>query len=448
MRLARQLSDLLSSTVSHPDHHQLRPEPRNEHEKQHRHEEEDILKLLDALDSSPVSKSLTSPSLSATTSHDQLPPSVDPSLALVQDAVPAPVSIEPDNTLGFLFDTSFDSLSQAKPQQQAASSFSMDGKRFDAGDISAPFDLSLPLFDTIAYPVYSTAPSSLDAAAPLGPGVDPGALDATLESPLGFSQDASPWSELLASPMFSLPNSEPASGTLSELPLPSPPALDPSLNARTALASLPLFPPLTSPVPPPASTILRPLPPVPVRPGPAPVQTPALSSSSSSSHSDSLPLKRSAESLSSSKSSSSRPEPNGFRTTTPLLGLEAPIQTRNPVLASSTSRKRKTAAAERTLAKRNRVEASPPAALSNAAADGDTSMVSAPPAPVDASDLPADIVAAIERKRLQNTLSARKSRARKQARMQELEEENRLLSEENDLLRRRLEAFEQAAGHA
>jgi cell division protein FtsB len=41
--------------------------------------------------------------------------------------------------------------------------------------------------------------------------------------------------------------------------------------------------------------------------------------------------------------------------------------------------------------------------------------------------LPADIVAAVERKRLQNTLSARKSRARKHARLQELETENEAL---------------------
>lgn len=61
--------------------------------------------------------------------------------------------------------------------------------------------------------------------------------------------------------------------------------------------------------------------------------------------------------------------------------------------------------------------------------------------PLNPEELPADIVAQVERKRLQNTMSARKSRARKQMRMQELEEENRGLMEENQRLKAQLELF-------
>lgn len=133
-----------------------------------------------------------------------------------------------------------------------------------------PFDLSLPLFDTIAYPVFhqSVQPfeksSASSSTVPLGSGVDPVALDSTLDSPLDFSGDASPWSDLLASPMFSLPNS----GTVSETPLPP---LDPSSEEPSSL-----FPPLPTPTALPyesSSTRLRPLPPLPVRPSIAPLQS-------------------------------------------------------------------------------------------------------------------------------------------------------------------------------
>jgi hypothetical protein len=105
----------------------------------------------------------------------------------------------------------------------------------------------------------------------------------------------------------------------------------------------------------------------------------------------------------------------------PLLPMDAPIQSRNSVLPSATSRKRKTAAAEKALAKRRK-------------SDGDDGTPAPPEQDADAlavegEDLPADIVAAVERKRLQNTLSARKSRQRKQARLQELESENDALKQ-------------------
>lgn len=53
-------------------------------------------------------------------------------------------------------------------------------------------------------------------------------------------------------------------------------------------------------------------------------------------------------------------------------------------------------------------------------------------------DVPSDLVAAVERKRLQNTLSARKSRQRKAAKLDELEARNKVLDEENAQLRRKL----------
>lgn len=339
------------------------------------------------------------------------------------------------NSLGFPFASSStlplppsvpDHL-QAKPQyQEPTSAFSMDGKGFNAGDVSAPFDLPLLPFnnDTIAFPAYQLGPAS-SSSLPLGQGIDPIALNSSLSSPLSISQEHSPWSELLASPMFSLPNSEPTTTRLPELPLPP---FNPSFDASGSL-----FPPLDTsfyvPTDPSTSTststTFRPLPPLPTRPGVAPVQRPSPTSSTSS-----LP--------SNSQDSIKRSEPTGFRTTIPLLGPEAPIQTRkDPVLPSSTTRKRKTAAAEKALAKRGRLSASPPV---------DTPAPSAVPTDLvtgveGEEELPADIVAAIERKRLQNTMSARKSRARKQKKMQELEDENKALMDENNLLKAQLAAI-------
>lgn len=222
--------------------------------------------------------------------------------------------------------------------------------------------------------------------------------------------------------MFSLPNSEPSTGRLSELPLPS---LNSSFDSNQAL-----FPPLDQStyllpqVPSSTTTTFRPLPPLPVRPSPAPMQGPSPSSSTSS-----LPPQ--------SQDSGKRSEPTGFRTTIPLLGPEAPIQTRkNPVLPSSTTRKRKTAAAEKALAKRGRLSTSPPidTPVPSASTDIATGVEGE-------EELPADIVAAMERKRLQNTMSARKSRARKQKKMQELEDENKALMDENNLLKAQLAAI-------
>lgn len=114
----------------------------------------------------------------------------------------------------------------------------------------------------------------------------------------------------------------------------------------------------------------------------------------------------------------SRGRPTGFRAPTAPLALDAPVQARAvPAAPTATSRKRLTAKGEMLLAKRARLspDAAPPAAPVGLGGDD---------APVE---IPPDVEDAMERKRLQNTLSARRCRARKQARVQELEDENEQL---------------------
>ncbi|GAA6014914.1 hypothetical protein JCM10207_002223 [Rhodosporidiobolus poonsookiae] len=294
---------------------------------------------------------------------------------------------------------------------QHLSTFAAPAKAFDAGDMHLPFDLkplstAIPstFTDVLAFPVS-------------GAETDAVAFDASLDSPLGLdggSSTTSPLSEFLASPMFSLPPSAAPSSTFSELPLPSLPSMDPMAS------SLPWFPPLpTLPhdftVSTSTSTHLRPSPPLPASPFIAPPPTPSSTASAVK------------------KGSRSKPAPTGFRNaSTPLLAMDAPIQSRNSAIPSATSRKRKTAQAERALAKRKRADESP---------------APTPDAGGDEEALPADIVAAVERKRLQNTLSARKSRARKQARLQELETENEALKDRVAELERLL-GLVQSAGRA
>lgn len=57
-------------------------------------------------------------------------------------------------------------------------------------------------------------------------------------------------------------------------------------------------------------------------------------------------------------------------------------------------------------------------------------------------EIPEDLVAAVERKRLQNTLSARKSRAKRLALVNELQERNEVLERENDRLVKRVGELE------
>jgi hypothetical protein len=312
-------------------------------------------------------------------------------------------------------------------------------KPFDAGDILLPFDLepatARPL-DILAFPMFdpsaSDAPSA-SSAAPFDPSVSstaavhPLTLDMTLDSPLGLASSlTSPLSEFLASPMFSVGGeSSVPSATMSELPLPSPyePMLaNPGATDAGDGAALPWFPPLPTSASllfgahanPPVltTTVLRPLP-------SAPFASPLPSLPSADATAAPSPTTAAA-------STKKRPAPTGFRPgALPLLPLDAPIQARHSVIPSATSKKRKTSAAEKALAKRGETPA--PVGEAEGFSAGEE------------QELPADIVAAVERKRLQNTLSARKSRARKQARLQELEGEN-------EALRRRVEELETLLG--
>ncbi|GAA5928269.1 hypothetical protein JCM1841_001759 [Sporobolomyces salmonicolor] len=370
---------------------------------------DDLLRFLDSVgpvgDNTPLSQDssftgLSSLSLSTpfaqNVSEESSPSAVSPPFGASSDGNALGLA-SLNNIFAFTFDRSKDPV-----EPQLSSPFSLNSKAFDAGDINLPFDLSAPALDILALPLFQSSPHSADA----GACADPLRFDASLDSPLGLLQDGSPWSELLASPMFSLTGSEPASAVASELPLPSPPA---EASAGSAPA-LPLFPPLPHSDSFPLSTALRPLPPLPTRPSPTPLPT---GSSSSSSDSPSL---------------SNRPAPTGFRSTS-LLPIDAPIQPRNAVLPSSTTRKRKTAGAEKALAKRARADTPSAAPPTVAAAQGD-------------EELPADIVAAMERKRLQNTISARKSRARKANHVQELQAENERLKQENEVLAAKVAEFE------
>ncbi|GAA5988022.1 hypothetical protein JCM11641_002133 [Rhodosporidiobolus odoratus] len=287
-----------------------------------------------------------------------------------------------------------------------SSAFAAPAKAFDAGDIFLPFDLdplsvslSSASTDLFAFPLFE--PSSASFPSSTLPS-DSLVFDAALDSPLGLGNGSS-LSDFLASPMFSLPLSAAPSTTFSELPLPS---LSAELTASTCSFRSPhSSASLSFHSNTPTTALLPPLPSCSMPP------TPSLDITFVA------PPRR----------TSSKPVPTGFAdTSTPLLAMDAPIQARNSVIPSATSRKRNTAAAEKALAKRRKeaeAKASPPLTVEGVV------------------ELPADIVAAVERKRLQNTLSARKSRARKQARVKELETEN-------EALRKRVEDLERMLGIA
>jgi len=271
------------------------------------------------------------------------------------------------------------------------------------------------LLDTFAFALTSTTSSLTD---PLfySPHTSLNAgtftLDSSLESPLGLEQE-SPFSEFLNSPVFA---SE--SGTASppfELSYPSlfsnpsysyapTPALTPHAGSETTLRASPALPAL-----------------------------PSVTSQTNSPHQP-TPSTTAASDQASTAQTSRRG--TGFRSpATPLVAIDAPIRPRNYLVDSTTSKKRKTAAVERELAKRGRTSASPD---SEPASKATTEVT-----PEDA--IPEDLAAAVERKRLQNTLSARKSRQRKQERLGELEERNKELETENEGLKQRVQALEAMA---
>jgi len=122
--------------------------------------------------------------------------------------------------------------------------------------------------------------------------------------------------------------------------------------------------------------------------------------------------------------SASRPNATGFRgAATKLVALDAPIGHRNYKKDSATSKKRKTTQTQRAMDKRRKAESATPGPSSSASPDELAAEVKAEEGE-DEDDVPDDLLSAEERKRRQNTLSARKSRQRKQERLGLLEEEN------------------------
>ena len=247
----------------------------------------------------------------------------------------------------------------------------------------APFDLT---FDSnlIAFPflydTLSTLPSTSTISSSVPSQKAAESFDLSLASPLGLTFD-SPYSDFLASPLFE----------------------DSSLDPHS-LSYPSLFAPTPSP-PPLISTYSQPLP-------PTPADRPQLPR-----HGASFPPDK----------------PTGFRNTVPLVSLDAPVQPRSYLLPSATSRKRVSVPIQRELAKRQKKEASatPSTPLDTVIeAGGDV-------------ELPSDLVAAVERKRAQNTVSARRSRMRKAEKLGELEELNGALKKENEELKRKVEELEE-----
>ncbi|GAA5944671.1 hypothetical protein JCM3775_007570 [Rhodotorula graminis] len=137
-------------------------------------------------------------------------------------------------------------------------------------------------------------------------------------------------------------------------------------------------------------------------------------------------------------STSSRPLASTTSTrasTAAPVDLEAPIRPQGVcLLPSVTARKALTAKGAKLLAKKQHhgASASPSSSSPSSSKVTASASVTAPKEPA----IPPDVAAAMERKRVQNTLSARRCRAKKQARVAELEEEN-------EALRRRVDELEE-----
>lgn len=228
---------------------------------------------------------------------------------------------------------------------------------------------------------------------------DPSAIDHLLESPLGLGKDT-PDSCFLATPLFE----------------------DDGLDNVPALEFSTLFPEVSLPGSESQPTALTP-PSVPLErhvtdPCSTPFAFPSLDLNLNTTRSSKpglaqLPIPEESVPVELSLSSHKR--------ACDLTPVDAPIQPRTYLVPSATGRKRRTVAIERELLKRGRA---PSVALDSATI-------------VD-EDLPQDLIEATERKRLQNTLSARKSRQRKAAKLEELETRNESLQKENEALQTRV----------
>lgn len=129
--------------------------------------------------------------------------------------------------------------------------------------------------------------------------------------------------------------------------------------------------------------------------------------------------------------SATRPHATGFRgASTKLVALDAPIGHRTYKTDSATSRKRKTTQTQRAMDKRRKADSVTPAP------SGSSEHEHVKEEEAEGEEVPDDLLSAEERKRLQNTLSARKSRQRKQERLGLLEEENVELKKELEVEQR------------
>ncbi|BGP35357.1 hypothetical protein JCM10296v2_007193 [Rhodotorula toruloides] len=132
-----------------------------------------------------------------------------------------------------------------------------------------------------------------------------------------------------------------------------------------------------------------------------------------------------------------RSAPTGFRNPCiPRIALDAPVQKRDSLVPSATSRKRLNAAGERKLAAKRRKEQQ--AVSESSASPGGGGVSDAVAGAEEGDEVSQEAQTASERKRLQNTWSARRCRAMKQARVQELEVENAALRERVEQLEARL----------
>ncbi|KAK4057526.1 hypothetical protein OIO90_001595 [Microbotryomycetes sp. JL221] len=290
------------------------------------------------------------------------------------------------------------------------------GFPFDLMSVSAisnPSQFELPVSTATTF---AAVPRMLDSIA----------LDHKLESPLGL--DDSPLSEFFASPMFE-EESE------SDVPPLVYGSLFPSSTSTTAatpsIAGLSLLPSTLTASSRAAPAFVSPaLLPLHSSVPPTPVLSPAVTHISIGSTATS-----SVQSVQEESQIKKARQATGFRGhDTALTPLDAPIQPRQYMVPSTTSRKRKTVAVEREMAKRSRGAVRDDSIVAATSSEGD--------AAASTEDIPSDLVAAVERKRLQNTLSARKSRARKQERLAELEDRNHALESENQALKARVQQLE------
>ncbi|GAA5973143.1 hypothetical protein JCM11641_006290 [Rhodosporidiobolus odoratus] len=136
----------------------------------------------------------------------------------------------------------------------------------------------------------------------------------------------------------------------------------------------------------------------------------------------------------------------GFRNTKkPMIGYDAPTLQKNYLTESSTSRKRTASAtpapASATPGKKARKDAAPSTAPA-------VELPAAAPEPIDADNLDEEQLSAIELKRRQNTLAARRSRMRKADHLKGLEDQINALKAINEQLMAENQRLREKCGEA